>query len=391
MKRPLIITAGIVIILAIFVLWGYLLLYGAPKKVSEVFTNLGVIPENELTVREVAGNVPISPQNDLALNGSELEQLTTRAVAGFIFSSTTAHIMRYVERGTGHIYEIDLDDTSEKQITLTTIPQTVDAVFSFNGEAVTFTSFEDEQRITTVSRVVKGETSLELRKLPLNADNIAFKNESTVYFTLPGDTETLGYTFNLNTLEQTRLFNIPMLDGKMLWGEDFTSIAVLPKPTLHLEGAVYSITANTLVPLVASGFGRTAFMDSNHIISSHIDNNAYISSSHTGDETKQQGILMLDEKCAFDVGSNEGIWCAAPLTSAPSTYLEDWYKGKVTSEDYVWFTDLSSQSSKLVGNLPLLSGRTLDVFGLTSHADGSLLLFSNKLDQSLWIYRTESQ
>jgi hypothetical protein len=97
---------------------------------------------------------------------------------------------------------------------------------------------------------------------------------------------------------------------------------------------------------------------------------------------------MLKEKCVFDTAQEGAVWCAAPLDVANTSYVEDWYKGTITSEDYLWFTELSTQSSTLKGDLPTLAGKTLDVAGMTIDNNGKVLLFGNKIDQTLWIFRT---
>ena len=123
MNRPLIITIGIVILLAVISLWVYLLAYGAPQAPREVFTNLGLF--NGQIEEGVTPMVEEDAGISLALSNEPLQQISTRAIAGFGFSSSTqGDKIRYAELGTGHIYEIDMVNATELQITLTTFPQT---------------------------------------------------------------------------------------------------------------------------------------------------------------------------------------------------------------------------------------------------------------------------
>ena len=388
MKRSLIITIGIVIILLILGMWVYLFLYGAPKATTDVFTNLGVLPKGDKSVRIVDANTSTLKDSQLALGGSVLQQLTTRAVAGFGFASSSPDILRYVERGTGHVYEINLTSGKEEQVSVTTFPQATEAVFSPDTTSVALTSYEGYQKIVSVGTIDAHTTSVTLVKLPIGAENIAFANETTLYFTHTEAGKTLGSMFNIHTQAQTLLFTISLTDVEVLWGNGLKATYVLVKPSQTLEGALYVVSKNILTPVTNSEFGLTAFTNGAYTIASHATNNTYISESLKNGTISEQGILMLKEKCAIDRTRDGVVWCASPLEPAPKTYVEDWYKGIIISKDYLWLTDLSSKSSELKGDIPKLSGKTLDVTGMTINSNGKVLLFGNKIDQTLWMYRT---
>lgn len=388
MKRSLIITIGIVIILLIFSMWVYLFLYGAPKATTDVFTNLGVLPKGDKSVRIVDANTSALKDSQLALGGSALQQLTTRAVAGFGFASSSPDTLKYVERGTGHVYEINVTSGKEEQVSVTTFPHASEAVFSPDTTSVALTSYEGYRKNVSVGTILKNTTSIELIKLPLGTENIAFVNETTLYFTHTEAGKTIGSMFNIHTQAQSILFTINLTDVEVLWGNGLKAIYVLPKPSHGLESALYVVNKGALTPVTSSEFGLTAFTNDTYTIASNIRNNTYSTQSLKNSITAQQGILMLKEKCVFDRTEDGVVWCASPLAPAKPTYIEDWYKGITTSEDYLWHTDLSSESSELKGDIPKLSGKTLDVTGMTINNNGKVLLFENKIDQSLWIYRT---
>jgi hypothetical protein len=388
MKRSIIITIGIVIILLIFGMWVYLFLYGAPKATTDVFTNLGVLPKGDKSVRVVETGASILKDSQLALGGGALQQLTTRAVAGFGFAQSASNILRYVERGTGHVYEVNLESGTEKQVSVTTLQQTTEAVFSPELRAVALTTYEGYQKIVSVGVIHEDTASIDPIKLPDGAENITFANDATLYFTRAAEGKTIGTLFALDTQKQTTLFTIGLTDVEVFWGNGLKATYVLTKPSASLEGALYTVTNNALTPVTSAEFGQTAFTNNTHTITSHIDRGSYITESLTNGTLTQQGILMLKEKCVFDTAQEGAVWCAAPLDVVNTSYVEDWYKGTITSEDYLWFTELSTQSSTLKGDLPTLAGKTLDVAGITINSNGNVLLFGNKIDQTLWMFRT---
>ena len=118
-----------------------------------------------------------------------------------------------------------------------------------------------------------------------------------------------------------------------------------------------------------------------------IDSKKYVSSAYGNGTTTVQPILMLPEKCVFDNPFKDNMWCASELTPETASHVEDWYKGILTSHDELWYSKLSTKRAMLVGNLSKLSGRIIDVTNITINSDGTLLLFSNKTNQTLWLYK----
>lgn len=390
MNRPIIITSGIVIILLIVGLWVYLLVFGAPKNATEVFSTLGIQTNGTESVRVIDTATLADGEAKLSLTDGALQLLTTRAVAGFAFASSSENIVRYVERGTGHVYEINIDSGVETQISLTTLPQTITAVFSLDATKIAFTTYANYESNTSVGSLATDGGNIELVPLPHNVQNIAFKDEEHVYFTFEGNGRTTGYVYDLDTKTQSEVFTIDATDIQTHWGANLANMYIQTKPTKYLEGYLYSVTKKMLVPATPSKYGLTSFMNNEYVITSYVFEKKYISEAlNNNGQWVRQAMLMIPEKCVFDVTVHNYTWCAGPPDVTDENYLEQWYKGAITSKDLLWGTDLTSQSSTLVGDLSSLAGRDIDVTGLTQNNRGSLLLFANKIDQSLWIYRTQ--
>jgi hypothetical protein len=370
-------------------MWGYLMLYGAPKEAREVFTNLGISSESNVETRVIDVVNIQNKDTNLSLTGSNLQQLTTRAVAGFGFVKDKAELIVYIEKGTGYMYEINTKESSEKQISLTTIPKIAEAVFSPNGNTVVLTSYEGYNKKVILGRRDSKNQALLLFTLPQNAENISFVDDQTLYFSIENESGTKGYSYNLVKDTQTEVFNLKLTDLKVIWGDTHTGISVQTKPTASQEGYLYTVSKNSLTPQKAKGYGLITFSDSTYTIGSTIEDSQYLSIAYGKTQEIKQPILMLPEKCAFDTKKTTEIWCASPLTTPKGSYLENWYKGAITSDDYLWYSDLTTQSSKLVGNFKKLSGKTIDVENLTLNKEESLLIFTNKIDQTLWMYTTE--
>ena len=385
MKRPTLIATGIVIILFMVGIWVYLLAYGAPKQTSEVFTNLGVFEPIEeihtidpMPVGEEPGDITA-----LALDGSKLEQLTTRAIAGYVFSGN----MYYVEKGTGYIFEVDIEAKTEKQISPITVARASSAVFSPGGNLVVITSYEGyESRSVLLPTYNEAGDEPRLASLPLGAQNIAFEDDDTLYFTVREDNKTVGYTYNTQTLNKSVLFTIPLIEPVVNWGYDVEGILVHTRPSKGTEGYVYEVQGGNFIPVYEGLDGLTAFRKAVGTVATYIQDGKYRSTALWVGYEIDQALAMIPEKCVVDM-TLLGTWCAAPLDTIPDSYLEDWYKGAITSEDHLWYTQFETGQSYLMANLSELSGRTIDVSSIKINTEDGHILFTNKLDGSLWLYR----
>ncbi len=380
MNRHILITAGIVIILLVFSIWLYLLVFGAPKETQEVFTNLGIMPapgEEVIVVPQATSST------QLALGGSPLQQLGTRSVAGFAFASSTDNRIRYVERGTGYVYEIDTTTGAETQISRTTFPQTAEAIFSPQATVVALVSYNENVRNVLIGRIVKDE-EMKVSHLPEDAQNIVFSNEDTVLFSISDATGTKGYKYNITTLEKSMVFSIDLTNARVLWGP---TVYIQPQPSEQLFGALYAISDISFSPISSTGsYGFVAFANAQNIVTTHIADGRYISEAVYPTEIVQHGLAMIPEKCVFDTLYPNQTWCAVPLGAVESDYLNAWYKGTRISKDLIWHTDLHEDGSTLIADLSELSGRTIDVSGIRINQSGDHLLFKNKIDQTLWLY-----
>jgi len=387
MNRALIITIGIVVIIFTLGVWLYLMLFGAPEKTGEVFTNLGFeISNQDVTIQREEFTEEGGTFVDT--NSEALRQITTRPVAGFTFTTNTQgdETVRYVERGTGHVYEINLTSGEETPLSRTTVPQVGSAVFSPEGSTVALTSYTNYQTNVFVGTL---GSDVNLIGIPLQpgATNISFESENEVLYSVTTDGATKGYTHNIDTLEQAELFSFNYTNLDVIWRNGSDDIYLATKPAHKLRGFIYKTENNILTPVTESLYGLSAFVTNSHIVTTWFTGDTYVSEAITEEEDIISiPTLALKEKCTADTFSSTILWCAAPLSASSRTFVEDWYKGIALSEDYIWQIDLSTQSSKLHADPEELVGRTIDVKDIAINNQGDTLSFINKIDQTLWVY-----
>lgn len=383
MQRPLIITIGIVVILLVLGAWVYLLFFGAPGDVKEVPTNLGF----DITPREAVIIEPPTEEGYTVDTSSGLQQLTTRPVAGYTSitattSSTT--IVRYVEQGTGHIYDIDLETGAEVLVSRTTIPRVREAVFSPDGTTVALTSITGYNRDTFVGNINTAEELLEGENIVPNADNIALLEKDIVSYTSQDKSGLFGYSYNLESGDLTQKFYTPFKAVTVIWNKNSTYL--YNRPATDLLGYLYKITAGSYETTNIAGYGLVAKGNGNLVGYSKYNNDinvSMIADQNTG-QTYPIPTLFIPEKCDFSKKSdNIRMWCAAPLENKDFN-LNKWYQGKLTSKDYLWKIQAEANTAILISDLEKDSGRQIDVTGLLVSDNDTVILFTNKIDNTLW-------
>jgi hypothetical protein len=78
-------------------------------------------------------------------------------------------------------------------------------------------------------------------------------------------------------------------------------------------------------------------------------------------------------------------YCAVPVSPVSGTYLRDWYRGAVHSEDSWWKVDVSAGTVERIFSPD--ANLSLDVENPSIDGNGSYIAFMNAADKSLWMLR----
>jgi hypothetical protein len=378
MKKALLITSGVLILLVGICTWVYLLLYGTPKSAADVFGNFSFGGESVNDDSYIPPVVTPAATQD-PLSKEALRQLTTRPVAGAVLLPGT---IRYVERGTGHIYEIDFPG-EEKIISHTTIPQTVEAIFSSDGEHVVITAERGEKNELIVGTLSSTDTSTLLgTTLPSGASDIGWNEEGTaLYYLLPTPEGSQGYAYDLLKKQSTKLFILPLRDVVVLWG---TPIYIYTTPSARQTGYVYTIEKGTLEYATLGSRGLMALRTKSDLVISGTRDNDIVSAHRDGNELLP--LPLYPEKCVVAKEKPDSLYCGAALKHDDGEYPDDWYKGERSYSDSLWEVEPEKGETTLLSNMLNESGREIDVAGIGTDPTGSYIYLINKNDGTLWLF-----
>ncbi len=385
-KKTLIVVTGAISLLALLGLWGYLLLFGTSKSVSDIFVNLGL---REATLERPEFSTDSDEIRQVAL-GTGLQQLTTRSVAGFVSINTaSSSVIRYTERGTGHVYEIDLTTGSEIRVLATTIAKVTDAYFNPDGQTVVLVSENEIGKRASIHTIGSDSTSVDL---PPNSHDFNLPNSTTVRYTKIENDETVAYEFNQTSGITDELWRIPLTQIGVYWSEDRTIIVNDPAPMLL--GGVYEIENGQLKQLVEPRYSLTAEVNrpGSKVLYTYYDleQKRFVSTLiNLNDQSfSSVAVVSVPEKCDFSTPEQNVIWCAESFVFGGSDrdVFKEWYQGTLISEDLLWENAIAEEKAYLRVDFLKEAGFVIDVEHLTVSADGRQLFFTNKLNDAMWMY-----
>ncbi len=393
MKKGLLIIGGVSILVILVAVWLYLLFFGTPKDAGDVFANLGFTEERDRT--------PL-PEDEETTEDTEvkklpkqaLRQLTFRPTAGvYVPEGLFPKWIRFAEKGTGHVYEIDLATGVESPVTQYTVPQTAEARFAPDGSSIAYTSFVDGTRTSVVAvlATTTGSSTTEVTKtlpLPPGVDNLSYDDADSLLYTLSDETGTIGYRFSISSQTRAEIFRIPMTQITMVWGDGLDSIYLYTKPSRYLEGYAYEVVDAKLERIGKGANGLTYTRNNTIAITTTADLKDIKTSYTYATNTIPAALPFLPEKCDFVDKNSNTFWCAASVEKIDPGFPEAWYAGSKTSNDGLWLVDAATGVADQRIEFKVASGRVVDATSLTATEDGFSVFFQNKLDSTVWLYDT---
>lgn len=383
MKRTLIITSSILALLLVLGgLWWYLLMNGRPAALDTIPNPFGMFGSNEFTpepLPEDAESLPTEPSFD-----TTLRQVTDAQVAGAVFVvRDEVTYIRYVERGTGHIFEFDTATNATVRLTGTTVPRTTRAYWSPFGNRVVLESETSLGGIRIFAGVITtsddGESVLEGTELAAEADNIAFSESGDqILYTIRSLTGSTGYAYDVQTGEISTRFTSILRDIRVAWEP---TLFVFTTPSAHLNGFAYEGTGFVRRAGNLPGLMLTPAREG-YALTYVAENGAVYSRSNAGID---MGIAIFPQKCTSDPVELSVLWCGASFEPISGAYPDIWYQGAAAFSDSIWQLDLVSGAAALVSIPSEDVQEDIDVIDMHINETRDALIFINKRDSSLWL------
>ncbi|MEN9614537.1 MAG: hypothetical protein RLZZ347_844 [Candidatus Parcubacteria bacterium] len=329
---------------------------------------------------------------------AKLHKISDEPVAGgIVFTANSINIVRYIERATGHIYQVPFDSIEKDRVSITTIPQIYESLWTENGGGVLVRYLKGlSESIETFSLAISSSTESSTSAptngvfFPKNIATITTNPAKTsLFYMVPNDTGSIGYIANTTNSKKSQVFNSPLKEWSAAWPKEDT-IALSPKPSHGIYGHLFFLNTKTnkLTKVLSRIPGLTALVntDATAVLYSRSTQNEtklYIKSLKTG-VMREMPFSTLPEKCVWAHTQSLLLFCAVPKEGMNGELPDIWYQGVVTFSDQVWKTNVETGATDLVADPDALVSQPIDVTEISLAPDDSVMTFMNKKDLTYW-------
>lgn len=321
-----------------------------------------------------------------------LRKISSEPVAGAgTLDIKLGTIVRYVEKATGHIYEVELFSPKHERISNTTIPLTYDALWGNKNNSLVarYLNSDDaqvESYYLTLNNSSSTENTLKSIALPKNIEDVSSFGANFFYLVQNTNSST-GYVSDFNG------------KNKMIWSSDIKElttqfvnskiVALNTKPAQKISGYLYYVDTatgqnkrilgdisglTTLSDPLGEKIALLSQDDSVRFMFYTVKTKAYVDINP----------ITFPEKCVWSKKDTNVLYCAVPKDYISGNSLISWYKGLISYSDDIWKYDLKNNVSTIVGELSKASLVDIDVIKPVLSENEQYLVFINKKDNSLW-------
>lgn len=352
---------------------------------------------------QFGGNLFDDGTNTKNLPIPRLRKISNEPVAGaIIFNTGTTSIVRFVEKGTGNVYEAKSNSLTINRLTNTTIRKIIRAFWLFNGSGFLAQTLIPEseiietnfvklsaQKATNTENLTPFDTTIS--QLPTGIKEITVKpdNSKIFYYTVSNSSE--WYTANPDGTKSVQVASHPLTEWLPKWTSNNT---IIMQTKGSSDGPAYLYTFDTekliLKKIGTGSLGLTSNPSPDGSLSLVSSGRTlpelFLINNKTASSTKVY-TKTLAEKCVWLKNKNPIVICAVPDGLTRGNFPDIWYKGLITTQDSIKKIDINNDIQYNVADLAEISKEKIDVSDIMLSPDESYLIFRNKIDGYLWLLR----
>lgn len=303
-------------------------------------------------------------------------------------SSTPDVLVDFIDRQSGNIFSYSMLTRTLTRISNRTVPGIQSAFWLPNGSLafVRYLSGTDFSTTNTYALPASGNGGFFL---PQDIADIAVA--STSVLTLASGVN--GSTASVSRIDGTHtaaIFSTPLTSLRVSYAGKSSYLAVT-KASASLDGAAFIVDGSGRFSRIAgplSGLAAIASPSGKWVFVSYTLGAALqteLVNTQTG-ETLPLPLATIADKCVW-ASDDSSVYCGIPTaTSAAASYPDDWYQGAVSFSDRIWKINVNGRFAQLVDDVSGDANTAIDVSAPAIDKTGTLLVFVNRNDGSLWSY-----
>jgi hypothetical protein len=321
-------------------------------------------------------------------------RLSDAPVAGGIsFLKNGSTYVRFVDRATGHIYDMNPATLEKARIINVTAPRIYSAVFKSDASGyVARTLAENEEVIanTSVSIISPKATSTDysIQTTPLrgNIDALEVLSNGNLIYAIKDNGAVVTSSFTGSSPRE--LFSMNFSQWK-IHPITNSSALIVTKASESAEGYAYTlnIASGGLTKVLGPLVGLSALPNpaGSRIAFSHSAGGTTLSVANIANGTKFVITpATIVEKCVWSRREQSILLCAAPEGGLQPGTPDSWYDGTVSYSDRIWRFNTDTDTAELLLEPEKNFDTKIDAFELFLSPDEDWLFFINKRDLTLW-------
>jgi hypothetical protein len=391
MKRALIITA-IVIVLA--GLGGVAYLYYIKRSTGLDVTPTPSLPDAGEVGDVDAGVASSTPAPQPSAVSARLVKISAGPVvwgasvtnrAAPDASSTPETVVHFIERQSGNVYDYLVRASTLVRTSNRTLPGIQSAAWlpSASSTFVRYLSGDDFTTINTYALPADGSSGFFL------AQNLADVSvASTSILTLAsGVNGSVATVLRASGAQPLEAFSTPLTSIRASFaGKQYL---VFTKPSSTLDGYAYLVAGGRFSRIAGPHRGLVALASprGSWVLVSYIAGEMQMKLVNTTTlESVPLPVGTVADKCVWALDEST-LYCGIPINAREDvSYPDLWYQGVATFNDRVWKIDVKGRFAQLVLDFNKETNASLDLVAPAVDPKQSILVFINKVDNSLWSY-----
>ena len=303
-------------------------------------------------------------------------------------SSSPDAAVSYIARESGNVFSYLTKTRVLTRTSNRTLPGIQSAVWLPNA-STTFVRYLSDERFSTINTYALPASGTGGFFLPQNLADIAVS--STRILTLAsGVSGSVASLSNTDGTHTSTLFTSPLSALRVSFAGENQSLA-FTKPTMTLAGLAFLVDSAGNFSRIAgprNGLVALASPLGKWVLVSYANGGAmYMELINTANgEALPLPVATIADKCVW-AATDSSVYCGIPIS--PSTaynYPDDWYQGVIRFSDRIWKIDVAGRYAQLVLDFSQETEAPLDAEALAINPAGTVLVFMNKNDGSLWSY-----
>lgn len=398
--RPLYFAIIILIIIVVVAVMLFSFFRTTPKeeiKLSELPAS-EKISEEKPTLPQAAQFEEIKEKNIEELPVFALIQITNEPISGF--KPLKDGKARFVDKSTGHVFEVNLLNGGKEIISNTTLPKIFEVKWSEDAKKSLFKYLEEDE-VKTVSAEFSGTPARNASQseaggstkgfiLPQNILSFGYvPGSDNIFYLVPtGDNQENGTIIRATYKNQSQreIYSSPFADFIVSFQKsDVLSLVTRPSGVAPGFLYQYNLSTGNFKKILGDILGLEAKWDKKgekFAFSGYDANNQKPVLGFY--DLKKQEVLSpvfsgLAQKCAFSQIDADIVYCAVPKNPSLALYPDEWHQGLASLEDEFFKINLKTGETKTIYN-----ERPFDVWEIEVAPNEDFLYFKDKEQEFLW-------